>query len=103
MNAVARGTINMVTSRDGTKIAYDRQGKGPSVILVAGALCSRLGWSGPALSRLRPLVLSRMCRPPENGAPRVPAADSSRRENPQAPPGGRFRGSTLPQRYMNRR
>jgi pimeloyl-ACP methyl ester carboxylesterase len=43
--------MNTVTSRDGTKIAYDTQGAGPAVILVAGALCSRLSWSGPALSK----------------------------------------------------
>lgn len=40
-----------VTSRDSTTIAYDRQGEGPAVILVAGALCTRLSW-GPELSRL---------------------------------------------------
>ena len=41
-----------VTSRDGTKIAYDQQGEGLAVILVAGALCARLSWSGPELARL---------------------------------------------------
>lgn len=41
-----------VTSEDGTSIAYDRQGEGPAVILVAGALCARLSWSGPQLVRL---------------------------------------------------
>jgi pimeloyl-ACP methyl ester carboxylesterase len=41
-----------VTSRDGTTIAYDRTGRGPAVILVAGALCSRTSWSGPELARL---------------------------------------------------
>ncbi len=30
-----------VTSKDGTTIAYSRRGKGPAVILVDGALCSR--------------------------------------------------------------
>jgi pimeloyl-ACP methyl ester carboxylesterase len=30
-----------VTSRDGTTIAYSRQGQGPALILVDGALCSR--------------------------------------------------------------
>lgn len=40
-----------VTSRDGTTIAYDQQGDGPAVILVAGALCARLSWSGPQLAR----------------------------------------------------
>ena len=40
------------TSKDGTSIAYDSAGNGPTVILIAGALCSRLSWSGPELSRL---------------------------------------------------
>jgi pimeloyl-ACP methyl ester carboxylesterase len=43
--------MNTATSRDGTKIAYDKDGAGPAVILVAGALCSRLSWSGAALSK----------------------------------------------------
>ena len=30
--------MHMVTSRDGTKIAYTREGSGPSVVLVGGAL-----------------------------------------------------------------
>src|SRR5947199_4272283 len=41
-----------VTSKDGTKIAYDKIGHGPAVILVAGALCSRSFWSGPELAKL---------------------------------------------------
>src|SRR5712692_352204 len=41
-----------VTSKDGTKIAYDKLGDGPAVILVAGALCSRSFWSGPELATL---------------------------------------------------
>ncbi len=44
--------MQVVTSKDGTTIAYDKQGQGPAVILVAGALCTRLGWSGPYLSNL---------------------------------------------------
>jgi pimeloyl-ACP methyl ester carboxylesterase len=44
--------MHVFTSKDGTHIAYDTQGQGPAVILVAGALCSRLGWSGPHLSNL---------------------------------------------------
>jgi pimeloyl-ACP methyl ester carboxylesterase len=32
-----------VTSRDGTRIAYDKRGKGPSVIVVSGALSDRSG------------------------------------------------------------
>src|SRR6266480_1407502 len=41
-----------VTSKDGTRIAYDKIGHGPAVILVAGALCSRSFWSGPELAKL---------------------------------------------------
>jgi pimeloyl-ACP methyl ester carboxylesterase len=41
-----------VTSKDGTKIAYDKIGHGSAVILVAGALCSRSFWSGPELAKL---------------------------------------------------
>ncbi len=41
-----------VTSKDGTRIAYDKLGHGPAVILVAGALCSRSFWSGPELAKL---------------------------------------------------
>src|SRR5438445_13395529 len=41
-----------VTSKDGTRIAYDKIGHGPAVILVAGALCSRAFWSGPELAKL---------------------------------------------------
>lgn len=44
--------MQSVTSKDGTKIAYDKVGEGPAVILVAGALCSRLSWSGPELANL---------------------------------------------------
>ena len=40
------------TSKDGTKIAYDKLGHGPAVILVAGAMCSRSFWSGPELAKL---------------------------------------------------
>src|SRR6266571_2849279 len=41
-----------VTSKDGTRIVYDKIGHGPAVILVAGALCSRSFWSGPELAKL---------------------------------------------------
>jgi pimeloyl-ACP methyl ester carboxylesterase len=44
--------MHTVVSKDGTKIAYDKQGEGPAVILVAGALCARSTWSGPQLSEL---------------------------------------------------
>src|SRR5689334_11893835 len=43
---------SIVTSKDGTRIAYDKIGHGPAVILVAGALCSRSFWSGPQLAKL---------------------------------------------------
>jgi len=33
--------VNKVTSKDGTEIAYEKQGSGPAVILVDGALCYR--------------------------------------------------------------
>src|SRR5207247_11036502 len=33
--------MEKVTSKDGTQIAYDRQGTGPALILVDGALCYR--------------------------------------------------------------
>jgi len=38
--------MNTVVSRDGTRIAFDRTGSGPALILVDGALCYRA--SGPA-------------------------------------------------------
>jgi pimeloyl-ACP methyl ester carboxylesterase len=34
-----------VTSKDGTRIAFDRSGDGPAVILVGGALSDRLAWA----------------------------------------------------------
>jgi pimeloyl-ACP methyl ester carboxylesterase len=34
--------LGTVTSRDGTSIAFDRLGTGPALVLVDGALCSRL-------------------------------------------------------------
>ncbi len=37
-----REHMQVVTSEDGTKIAYEKTGKGPTVILVGGALASRL-------------------------------------------------------------
>lgn len=41
-----------VTSKDGTQIAYDRQGQGPAVILVDGALCYRSFGPMPGLAKL---------------------------------------------------
>ena len=34
-----------VTSKDGTRIAFDRSGDGPALILVGGALSDRSGWA----------------------------------------------------------
>jgi pimeloyl-ACP methyl ester carboxylesterase len=34
-----------VTSKDGTKIAFDRSGQGPPLVLVTGAMCTRFGAS----------------------------------------------------------
>src|SRR5215467_12162530 len=49
--------MNTVTSKDGTTIAFDRQGNGPPVILVDGALCSRsFGPMGPLSALLAPHV-----------------------------------------------
>lgn len=36
---------NTVTSKDGTRIAFDRSGDGPALILVGGALSDRSGWA----------------------------------------------------------
>jgi pimeloyl-ACP methyl ester carboxylesterase len=49
MNQLTEGTI---TSRDGTLIAYARQGSGPAVILVDGALCSRELGGSPKIATL---------------------------------------------------
>jgi pimeloyl-ACP methyl ester carboxylesterase len=44
--------MNTVLSRDGTQIAYDKQGAGPALIIVDGALCSRSSGTKPALVEL---------------------------------------------------
>ncbi len=44
--------MSTVTSKDGTKIAYDKQGSGPAVILVDGALCYRGFGPMPDLAKL---------------------------------------------------
>src|SRR3989304_3625235 len=45
-----RRSMKKMTSKDGTQIAYDRQGTGPAVILVEGALGQRS--SGAPLAEL---------------------------------------------------
>lgn len=44
--------MSQVTSRDGTRIAYERMGDGPPLILVDGALCYRASGPMPAIARL---------------------------------------------------
>ena len=45
-------TMNTLSSRDGTTIAYDKQGEGPALILVDGALTVHSSGSGPELAKL---------------------------------------------------
>src|SRR5579863_9391384 len=45
-------SMEKVTSKDGTKIPYDRQGTGPALILVDGALCYRSFGPMPGLAQL---------------------------------------------------
>lgn len=44
--------MDIVSSADATKIAYDRQGEGPALILVDGAMQARSSGSKPELARL---------------------------------------------------
>jgi len=44
--------MNKVISKDGTEIAYEKQGAGPAVILVDGALCYRSFGPMPNLAKL---------------------------------------------------
>jgi pimeloyl-ACP methyl ester carboxylesterase len=44
--------MSKVTSKDGTQIAYDKQGAGPAVILVDGAMCYRGFGPMPGLAKL---------------------------------------------------
>src|SRR5690348_467325 len=48
------GSMNTLTSRDGTTIAYDRQGQGPALILVDGALTVHSSGSGELARLLSP-------------------------------------------------
>ena len=44
--------MEKVTSKDGTQIAYDKQGTGPALILIDGALCYRSFGPMPGLAQL---------------------------------------------------
>jgi pimeloyl-ACP methyl ester carboxylesterase len=44
--------MNTVTSKDGTRIAYERRGSGPPLVLVDGAMCSRAFGPSPSLAPL---------------------------------------------------
>jgi pimeloyl-ACP methyl ester carboxylesterase len=46
------GSAGAVTSKDGTRIAFERAGSGPAVILVDGALCSRAMGPMPSMATL---------------------------------------------------
>jgi pimeloyl-ACP methyl ester carboxylesterase len=47
-----KNMASSVTSKDGTKIAYDKIGHGPLIIIVGGALSTRSGWTEPKLALL---------------------------------------------------
>jgi pimeloyl-ACP methyl ester carboxylesterase len=49
----ARVDGNGVISKDGTRIAFDRSGDGPALVLVGGALSDRSGWA-PLVELLAP-------------------------------------------------
>ncbi len=44
--------VHTVTAQDGTRIGYDRQGAGPALILIDGAMCHRASGSKPELVSL---------------------------------------------------
>jgi pimeloyl-ACP methyl ester carboxylesterase len=44
--------MNTISSPDGTKITYDREGTGPALILIDGAMCTRSSGAKPELVRL---------------------------------------------------
>jgi pimeloyl-ACP methyl ester carboxylesterase len=50
MNTVEGMAPGRVVSRDGTPIAFDRVGRGPAVVLVDGALCTRTFGPAPKLA-----------------------------------------------------
>lgn len=50
-----RNKVSLVTSKDGTRIAYDKTGTGPAVILVDGAMSYRRAFD-PTLAQLAELL-----------------------------------------------
>ena len=44
--------MSHVTSKDGTRIAYERLGSGPALLLIDGALCSRAFGPMPKIAAL---------------------------------------------------
>jgi pimeloyl-ACP methyl ester carboxylesterase len=44
--------MNTISSPDGTKIVYDREGTGPALILIDGAMCTRSSGAKPELVSL---------------------------------------------------
>ena len=49
---VEESTMNTIMSTDGTAIAFEQQGNGPALILIDGAMTTRLSGSKPELARL---------------------------------------------------
>jgi pimeloyl-ACP methyl ester carboxylesterase len=49
---MAEGSVSETTSADGTRIAYEKRGNGPAVILVDGAFCSRAFGPSPRIAPL---------------------------------------------------
>jgi len=45
-------TVTGVISKDGTRIAYERMGSGPALVLVDGAMCSRAFGPMPKIAAL---------------------------------------------------
>jgi pimeloyl-ACP methyl ester carboxylesterase len=50
--ALQETAMNTLNSQDGTRIAFDKQGAGPALILVDGALSTRSSGSKPDLAKL---------------------------------------------------
>jgi pimeloyl-ACP methyl ester carboxylesterase len=52
-NSQQADTVQTVTSKDGTRIAFDRSGEGPALIVIGGALSDRAG-GAPFAAQLSP-------------------------------------------------